>query len=64
MFDELCLMFVAFLRLTQEKGFNLLFSLGIEFNLLFFGKAIGDGNMAVSLGIDARHFTAEEFSVG
>ena len=57
-------MFVAFLRLTQEKSFNLLFSLGIEFNLLFFGKAIGDGNMAVSLGIDARHFTAEEFSVG
>ncbi len=53
----------AFLRFTQEKSFNLLFSLGIEFNLLFFGKTIGDGDMAFSFGVDARHFASEELSV-
>ena len=35
----------------------------IKFEKLFFGEAIGDGDMPVAIGIDARHLTAKEPAV-
>ena len=49
---------------TQEICLYLFFFFRIEFEKLLLGEAIGDGYMAVAIGVNARHLAAEEPAVG